>query len=660
MLCSLRRYISPARTLLHRQASRAPSGAAPAGDQVDISAKPLKRLDTGALWNTLRATTEGTLKGVLGQPEETALKGLLETVHQAGFRFYGGVSAEKSSEKSTSEMLKLLLKNPVDLRSKIWVAGTDEPKERLESALDLELLESICAAESPGMKGLLHFFEQGREVAGYDEQEEEWVPLGRFGAAHHLAEGVQVRFDAAEGYPRAESLEAAGAADYFYLSHDPATLEDPQLAGLVEQRVEEGFGFEFYSYPEQQAYLAAREQGDVPLEFEGVVVGTLQRPDTERKTFYHRWLEPVGAGSTAMEFIQNAEDWDLETRAEAYASIYKGAGEGDRPKYSYSFSPARETERHYQKIVEKGLEDPRPAARRLGALLSALGNGDSYNWVNYVLETLPDFRDEEKAEQHFQRSLAAASNGFEWPAALELADLGELDPCQHLAPATLARLGGARRRYEDYDNFERDYVALLSQSLTGAEPAESREFFFNILEICGDLGRPQEAGSLYRHFCRRAQGRDRLELLNSAELASELHAPELPYQKLKAYAATTYELENHWRWTEPAPVLEALTEPWTGTSYEERMALPERLRGIGPDRSDHHRDEDALGLLLSGLRRRVESGAGLDQAIFEADQALKEAEHWRHGLRDFGASSLVRVEHLEDAVVVGDVTLEIG
>lgn len=624
-------------TPLHRPASTAVAGVA------SSSSAP-----ADGYWSRLEAAgPEATLRDLFNASQERSLLDLLGKIDQAGYTFYGGVSADKAGPRSIEEMRELFLDNPVEMRSKVWVAGEGEPLSRIDSALDLQLLEELTSPTQKGTLGLIALTEKFGPFEYFDVKEKGMVKAGRLTALERLEQGEKVSLEAGADTVRISTVEGAGAADYFFGRGLEETVEDPALAGLVGQRLTEGYEFPSWGQAPVYAYLAARRgDGDLKLEYKDVAVGTLRAPDLERRQFFATYFEPVKADEKVMDFVLAAKDgWPLEIRAELVSGLYEQLREAPLGPNQWQRNTLEEVEKVYKALKKSDLADPRPEARKIGQLLSHLGFGDSRRTVDFVLEELPILGSPERAEAAFQRTLSAVGAGLPLERARELADLGELDGSPEVLD-TIGRLARHAAENERYQSEQRDYLALISQP-------GSREVFFETLRLCTRLERPELAQTVYRDLCDQSADGQVLESVPGS-LKKHLKGPlpDLSWEGLEKFSQAFTQVRQNWRYTDPLPALALLFQPWNGEALEDRLVLIESLADLG-DRS-HTRDSGVLLKMVQGISSRVKGGMNLAEAHLEAERALGMED-----LKVFSQHQEVDFELLEDAVQVGDVVIDV-
>lgn len=622
----------------HRLASAGPPEAS--------SASP----DQITLWGKLeQAEPEKSVKDLLNATQERSLKDLLGRIDSAGYVFHGGVSAEKSSPKTVAEMYELFLDNPVQMRSKIWVAGEGEPLAKVDEVTDLKLLDELSIPAKKGTLGLLALIEQHGMFEYFDEDEKEWTKASRFTALERLEQGEKLRLETGDEVIRISSLEGAGAADYFQGRGNEETLEDPALARLINQRVEEGYQLGTSDYNKTYAYLSARKnEGDLALEYQDVSAGTLQKPDLERRQFYQRHFEGVGADQEVMDFALRADDrWPTEVRAETVATLYDLLSKA--PDDSWRRNTLNDVKAVYESLEEHQLDDPRPAALKIGTLMSHLGLGEARAVKRYVLEELPLLAAPQRVEGAYQRTLAAVQEGLSLERSRELCYIGELDSSPE-ALNTIAKLAKVAAVYEDYKDERKDYAALLAQRLPGSE----REVFFETLEACARMERPELAQVVYRDLCDDPPQEDLFESVPD-RLRKHVALPDLCWKEFQQFSQAYTRVRQNWRYTDPIPPLKLLFAPWKDTTLDERLGLIEGLAKLGGEFSSHTRESEVLMQMVQGISSRVESGASLESAVMEAERALALEE-----LPTFAQHQSIDFEHFEDAIQVGDVVIDLN
>lgn len=625
-------------TPLHRPATR--------GSEEASSPSP----DRVTLWSKLeQAEPETSVRDILNATEERSLKDLLGRIDGAGYIFHGGISAEKSSPKSVEEMQELFLDNPVEMRSKIWVAGAGEPLAKVEGTLDLKLLDELTHPTQKGTLGLLALVDRYGAFEYFDDKEKEWSKAGRFTALQRLEQRQKIRLETGDDQIRIESLEGAGAADFFQGRGNEETLEEPALARLINQRVEQGYQLGTSDYNKQYAYLKARRnEGDIPLAYRDVSVGSLQQPDLERRQFFQRHFEAVGADEEVMDFALQADDrWPADVRAETVATLYSYLRKA--PTDSWRRNTLGDVQMAYEALEEHHPEDPRPSAQKMGLLLSHLGLDARREVERYVLDELPLLASPERIEAAYQRTLAAASQGLPLDRSREMCYIGELDPSPQ-ALLTIEKLAQTAVRHEDYKGERRDYAALLSQKL----PDDQREIFFQTLEACALMERPELAQTVYRDLCDNPPLGELLERVPE-RVGRHMDLPDLSWKEFTQFSQAYARVREKWRYTDPVPPLKQLFAPWKGTTLEERLELIEGLAALGGEFSSHTRDSDVLLQMVQGVGSRVQSGVSLESAVMEAEQALSLED-----LPAFAQHQSIDFEQFEDAIQVGDVVIDIN
>ncbi|MBI3925927.1 MAG: hypothetical protein HY319_10340 [Armatimonadetes bacterium] len=64
--------------------------------------------------------------------------GRLEVLSKLGYRFLAGRTAAAGREQPIPQVLDLLLRNPPELRSKLWICRTELEPDPVESVRDLK------------------------------------------------------------------------------------------------------------------------------------------------------------------------------------------------------------------------------------------------------------------------------------------------------------------------------------------------------------------------------------------------------------------------------------------------------------------------------------------------------------------------------------------
>ena len=475
----------------------------------------LERENLEPLWKGFEAAQEATSAPALGKAlsreNREVLEQLLHNLREAGFVFHAGVSKEASSARSTEEVLKKLLDGPAELKCKLWVSEGAGPKDRLTQASELKVLAQLSGLteSEPGMQGLRNLAELDgltfERIAKLGAWTPEWEQIGTLGACQEMAQGKEVRVwgSSPVSHLRIDSLEAAGAADFFHNQGDAATLSRPQLGQAIKERHKEGFQFDVFSQfgtLELDAYRKLLEGADtVELQIEGVSAGDLANPDRDLLRFYKAHLK--GYGGFALDFVRGQDDnWTLETRAHIYKALYLGEEQFQDKQDRLGHSQAKNfAQRGYGLILEKNCADPILTAQRWGQLAACYGQADR-STASYVLEHLESL-DTKSAGKHFERTLAAAEQGIDFSRATALSDIGELDK-QDLALSTIAGLAKAVASLgSPYNRESSDYLMLLKHGPKGLQKEEARELFLEMLKEHGKTGQANEAGAAYRALC---------------------------------------------------------------------------------------------------------------------------------------------------------------
>ena len=454
------------------------------------------------------ASSAPPLSKALSQQNREVLEKLLDGLGEAGFTFHAGASREASSPRSTSDLAQKLLAGPAEVKSKLWVSEGVGPKDSLTEVNDLKLLAQLSGMteSEPGIRGLRNLaalegltFER---IAKLGTWSPEWEQIGALGACKEMAQGKEVRVwgDSAVPHLRIDSLEAAGAADFFHNSGDSATLSKPKMGQLIQERHQEGFQFDVFTQfgtPELDAYRKLIGGADtVALHIDGVRAGDLANPDRETLSFYKAHLQ--GYGGFALKFVQDqTDDLPLETRAEIYKALYLGEEKFQESQDRLGHSQAKSfAERGYRSILEKNCAEPALTAQRWGKLAAYYGQGDRTT-ADYVLENLESLGPK-SAGKHFARTLVAAELGIEMSRATALSDIGELDS-QKLALSTISGLAQAAKTFgKQYNRESSDYLMLLKHQPKGLTKAEARELFLEMLQDQGKSGQANQAGIAYR------------------------------------------------------------------------------------------------------------------------------------------------------------------
>lgn len=475
--------------------------------EVKLNSENLEQLWKG--FEAAQGASSAPLLGkALSRENRELLERLLEGLGEAGFTFHAGVSKEASSARSSGVVLQKLLDGPAELKSKLWVSEGAGPKDKLRHASDLKVLAQLAgmAESEPGMQGLRNLADlEGltfERIAKLGAWTPEWEQMGALGAYQEMAQGKEVRVwgSSPVSHLRIDSLEAAGAADFFHNKGDAATLSKPELGQLIQERHREGFQFDVFTQfgtSELDAYRKLLGGADtVALKIEGVNAGDLANPDQDMLSFYKANLK--GWGGFALDFVRRQDDHlPLETRADIYKALYLGEENFQDSQDRLGHSQAKSfAERGYQAILQKNCAEPSLTAQRWGRLAACYGQSER-STGSYVLDHL-EVLDPKVASKHFERTLAAAEEGIDFSRATALSDIGELDS-QNLALSTITGLAKAVKSFSpQYNRESSDYLMLLKHVPKGLQKGEARELFLEILEEHGEKGKANQAGASYR------------------------------------------------------------------------------------------------------------------------------------------------------------------